>query len=145
MVGEVCAEVKNYFIQRDADIHAQYYVIADGTIQPLPFLHEGQYYRVIGSAMNDGVYCHGHDDLAMQDESFWGTIWTMRVPKDFIKLCKEIESWQAKNEEALSGPYQSESFGGYSYSKGTSASGGAYSWQDQFKNKLNRYRKLSVL
>jgi hypothetical protein len=145
MIEEICAEVKNYFIQPDTDVHASYFSIRNGTIEPLPYLHDGQYYRVIGSAMNDGVYCHGHDDLAMQDEDWWGTIWTMRVPKAFVKLCREIEAWEAKNSEALSGPYQSESFGGYSYSKGTSESGGAYTWKDQFRNKLNAYRKLTPM
>lgn len=145
MIEEVCAEVKNYFIQPGVDVHASYFSIRNGTIEPLPYIQIGQYYRIIGSALNDGVYCHGTDDLDMQDEDWWGTIWTMRVPKAFVKLCKEIKSWQEKHAESLSGPYQSESFAGYSYSKGTSANGGAWTWQDQFRNKLNAYRKLSVL
>lgn len=145
MIGQICAEVKNYFVQPDVDIHAGNYTIENGTLSPIPFVQVGQYYRIIGSALNDGVYKRGTDDQHLLNEEFFGTVWSMRVPKDFIALCKEISDWQTANAAALSGPYQSESFAGYSYSKGSSASGGAWTWKDQFKNKLNAYRKLSVL
>lgn len=145
MIGQICAEVKNYFVQPDVDIHAGNYTIANGILSPISFVQVGQYYRIIGSALNDGVYKRGTDDLHLLNEEFFGTVWSMRVPKDFIALCKEISDWQTANAAALSGPYQSESYAGYSYSKGSSASGGAWTWKDQFKNKLNAYRKLSVL
>lgn len=145
MIGQICAEVKNYFVQPDVDIHAGNYTIANGEISPVPFVRVGQYYRIVGSALNDGVYQRGVDDLQLTDEEFFGSVWSMRIPKDFLALCEEIQAWQTANAEALSGPYQSESFGGYSYSRGTSASGGAWTWKDQFRNKLNAYRKLSPL
>ncbi len=145
MIGQICAEVKNYFVQRDVDVHAGNYTIANGEISPVPFVRVGQYYRIVGSALNDGVYQRGVDDLQLTDEEFFGSVWSMRIPKDFLALCEEIEAWQTANAESLSGPYQSESFGGYSYSRGTSAYGGAWTWKDQFRNKLNAYRKLSPL
>lgn len=145
MIGQVCAEVKNYFIQKDVDIHTSNYTVTNGQIGPVPFLKDGQYYRIVGSALNDGVYKHGTDDTYLVDEEFFGAVWAMRVPSDFVALCEEIQAWDVKNGEALSGPYSSESFGGYSYSKATSANGGAYTWRDQFKGKLNAYRRLSVL
>lgn len=145
MIGQICAEVKNYFVQRDVDLHAGNYTIENGEISPVPFVRVGQYYRIVGSALNDGVYQRGVDDLQLTDEEFFGSVWSMRIPKDFLALCEEIQAWQTANAEALSGPYQSESFGGYSYSRGTSASGGAWTWKDQFRNKLNAYRKLSPL
>lgn len=145
MIGQVCAEVKNYFIQPDRDIHAGTFEISGGSIEPLSFLRDGQFYRIVGSYLNDGVYQRGVDDLALVDEEFDGAIWAMRVPRDFVELCKQIQIWEAENAKALSGPYQSESFAGYSYSKGSSASGGAYGWADQFRSKLNAYRRLTVL
>lgn len=145
MIGQICAEVKNYFVQPDVDIHAGNYTIENGTITPIPFVKVGQYYRIVGSAMNDGVYQRGVDDLQLESEEFFGAVWSMRVPKDFLALCEKIEAWQTKNAAKLSGPYQSESFAGYSYSRGSSANGGAYGWEDQFKNELNAYRKLSPL
>jgi hypothetical protein len=108
-------------------------------------LKDGQYYRIVGSALNDGVYKHGTDDTDLADEEFFGAVWAMRVPRDFVALCEEIQAWESTNGEALSGPYSSESFGGYSYSKATGSDGGAYTWRDQFKNRLNAYRRLSVL
>lgn len=145
MIGQVCAECKNYFIQKDVDIHASNYTVTNGQIGPVPFLKDGQYYRIVGSVLNDGVYQHGTDDTDLADEEFFGAVWAMRVPRDFVALCEEIQAWDAQNGEALSGPYSSESFGGYSYSKATGSDGGAYTWRDQFKGKLNAYRRLSVL
>lgn len=145
MIGQVCAECKNYFIQKDVDIHASNYTVTNGQIGPVPFLKNGQYYRIVGSALNDGVYQHGVDDTALADEEFFGAVWAMRVPRDFVALCEEIQAWESKNGEALSGPYSSESFGGYSYSKATGSDGGAYTWRDQFRTRLNAYRRLSVL
>ena len=145
MIGEVCAECKNYFIQKDVDIHVSNYTVTNHQIGPVPFLKNGQYYRIVGSALNDGVYKHGTDDLQLQDEEFYGAVWAMRVPKEFLALCNEINAWVTANASALSGPYSSESFGGYSYSKATGSDGGAYTWRDQFKGKLNAYRRLSVL
>ena len=142
MIGAICQECKNYFIQPDVDIHVSNYTISGGSISPVPFLKNGQYYRIIGSALNDGVYKHGTDDLRLSDEEFYGSIWAMRVPKEFVSLVTEIEAWETANAAALSGPYSSESFGGYSYTKATSQSGGAYTWRDQFKSKLNGYRRL---
>lgn len=143
MLTELCAELKNYFL-RDAnkDIHAGEYTIENGSIE-LPFLLNGQYFRIVGSVMNDGVYQYPVSNL--YDEEFSGAVWAMAVPLSVIALADEIEEWNAANSEALSGPYQSESFGGYSYSKAAGGSGGAYSWKDQFAGKLSNYRRLSVL
>lgn len=145
MIGEVCAECKNYFIQKDVDIHVSNYTVTNHQIGPVPFLKNGQYYRIVGSALNDGVYKHGTDDLQLQDEEFYGAVWAMRVPKEFVALCTEIKAWVTANASALSSPYNSESFGGYSYSKSSGADGGAYTWRDQFKSRLNAWRRMSVL
>lgn len=145
MIGQVCAEVKNYFIQKDVDIHASNYTVTNGQIGPVPFLKDGQYYRIVGSVLNDGVYQHGVDDTDLVDEEFFGAVWAMRVPRDFVALCEEVQAWETANGQTLSGPYASESFGGYSYSKATGSDGGAYTWRDQFKTRLNAYRRLSVL
>ena len=146
MIGQMCAECKNYFIQKNVDIHYGYYTISEGSIMPVSFLLDGQYYRIVGSVLNDGVYKHGTDDTELQDEEFYGAVWSMRVPKDFIELSEEIEAWQTANADALNSPYTSESFGGYSYTKASGENGsGSYTWKDQFKSKLDRYRRLFVI
>ena len=154
MLTEICAYLRNYFLRDystpDRYIHHGNFTIADGQIQVLPFLVPGQYFRVIGSVFNDGVwqYRPSGEAPSMTDEIFDGTIWAMFVPPAFLSLAKEIESWNAENGAALSGPYQSESFGGYSYTRrsGSGASGSdAFGWQDQFGARLAPYRRLSVL
>lgn len=68
----------------------------------------------------------------------------MNMPRAFLNLSKEISQY-IESEQAKPSPYQSESFGGYSYSKAVNASGIAdNSWQSVFGTKLNRYRKLAM-
>ncbi len=146
MLTELCAELKNYFLRdRDADIHYGEYTISGGSID-LPFLLDGQYFRIVGSVLNDGVYQYPVTDLA--DEEFTGAVWAMAVPPAVIALSADIDAWNEKNADALSSPYTSESFGGYSYTKASGASAGGsggYTWRDQFASRLAKWRRLSVL
>ena len=151
MLTELCAEIRNYFL-RDYhfDIHGGTFTISDGSIEPLSFLQEGQYYRVVGSVFNDGVWKYGESSELMRDETFTGSVWAMSVPPAVIALDEQIDEWINENQAVLSSPYQSESFGGYSYSKssGRSTQNGnsaPYTWQDQFATQLSRYRRVSVI
>lgn len=145
MIGEVCAAARNYFVYNSADIHYQHYTVNNGEIEPLAFIKDGQYYRIVGSTFNDGVYKHGTDDMALTDEEFDGSVWAMHVPPAFVELCDEIEAWREKHKSVLDSPYQSESFGGYSYSKSSGRYGGTVTWEDQFRSRINQYRRLCVL
>lgn len=146
MLFAICSYLKNFFIRDERDIHTGEFNIENGHIEPLDFLKSGQYYRIVGSALNDGVYKYGDESLTLLDETFDGAIWAMYVPAEFVILASEISSWAVNNADALNSPYQSESFGGYSYSKGSGAGeGAAYSWQNQFAARLNPWRRLSVL
>lgn len=141
MLTDICAEIKNYFIRPDEDVYTGQFTIEDGSID-LPFLLEGQYFRVVGSVLNDGVWQYPTSQLA--DEVFDGAVWAMRVPPSLIALAAEIEQWQTDNAAALASPYQSESFGGYTYSKSSGGSS-AFGWKDQFATRLNPYRRLFVI
>lgn len=145
MLTELCAELKNYFLRdREDDIHSGTYTISSGSIEPLDFLQDGQYFRIAGSVFNDGVHQYPSNDLA--DEVFTGTVWAMAVPPAVIALSEEIDEWNTANAEVINSPYQSESFGGYSYNKGNSTSGsGGYTWKDQFAPRLAKWRRLNVL
>lgn len=144
MLTELCAELKNYFLRdQSRDIHSGTFDISEGSIE-LPFLIDGQYFRIVGSILNDGVYCYPAYNLA--DETFTGAIWAMAVPPAVVSLADEIENWTSANAETLNSPYTSESFGGYSYSKASGTNGsGAYSWRDHFASRLSKWRRLSVL
>ena len=139
MIEQVLMHLKNWFLV-PGGIHEGTYTIEDGGIT-LPFLANGQYFRICGSVFNDGLHQYPASDL--KAETFDGTVWALAVPQSVIELAAEIEAWQKKNGEASVSPYQSESFGGYSYSKATdSASGGAVTWQTAFRIRLNAWRKL---
>ena len=145
MLTELCAYLKNYFLKDKSCIHVGKYTISGGSID-LPFLIEGQYFRIVGSALNDGVFRYPASEL--HDEVFEGSVWSMAVPPAVIALADEIDGWCEANADAINSPYASESFGGYSYSKRTSGrenDNGTITWQSQFAQKLNPWRRLSVL
>lgn len=147
MLQTVCEHIHNYFIKT---ILTGEFEIADGMIS-LPFI-DGQRFRICGSVLNDGVYTyHGYgikndDDttvVGLMDEKFSGTISGMGVPPALIALSNEIADWVRDNAEALNSPYQSESWGGYTYQKGTGKTGDRITWADIFRDHLNAYRKVS--
>ena len=139
MLEQVLMHLKNWFLV-PGGIHEGTYTIEDGGIA-LPFLANGQYFRIFGSVFNDGLHQYPASDL--KAETFEGTVWALSVPQAVIELAEEMDAWQKKNGDASVSPYQAESFGGYSYSKATdSASGGAVTWQTAFRSRLNAWRKL---
>lgn len=141
MLERVLNHIHNRFER--GRIHGTF-TIEDGEL-PL-FLLDGQHYWIEGSVFNDGL--HQHPETGLTDETFRGTIIAMAVPRALLELVDEIEDWQSRNGSVADGPYQSESFGGYSYTKGTggssgSGAGGLSGWQAQFASRLNPWRKLS--
>lgn len=139
MLNEVCAEIRNYFVK---DIHEGKFKIVDGKIAPIDFLQESQYFRIIGSVFNDGVYQYPASGLT--DEIFCGAVWGMAVPPAVISLAEEIKVFN-ESDAAKPSAYTSESFGGYSYSKATESNGAPISWKKVFASRLNKYRRISVL
>lgn len=113
------------------------YTIKDGGIT-LPFLVDGQYFRIVGSLFNDGVYQYPSE---LTDETFDGSVWALAIPKALLSTVEEITAWTAKN--GGNGPYTSESFGGYSYSKATNSKGMAVGWRDVFAAQLAPWKKLA--
>lgn len=146
-LDDICAEIHNYFV---TDKKFGVFTISGGSISPLDFLAEGQYFRIVGSVFNDGVYKNTPEGIeGLTDEEFDGAIWAMAVPKQLIDLMGEMNTWQAKYGEVVASPYTSESFGGYSYTKSSGMSAdddsSGIDWRKVFKSSLNRYRKLRVL
>lgn len=108
----------------------------------LPGLENGDFYLIEGSRRNNGIHVYGNQDL--RNECFTGVVTEICVPKELLNLLDEINQWQEKNGEAVASPYQSESFGGYSYTKAntTSGSGESMSWKTAFGPRLRAWRKL---
>lgn len=144
MLTELCQELRNWFDRDQPKWYGEFTIengalVLSGGIS----LKTGQYFRIVGSALNDGVYQYGQDVLI--DEAFTGSIWAMAVPPSVVALSDEIDKWVAQYGDVVNSPYQSESFGGYTYSKasgGSSGGAGGVKWQDVFRNTLNRWRKI---
>ena len=138
MLEQVLMNIRNWFTV-DGGIHSGTFTIKGGGIT-LPFLANGQYFRIIGSVFNDGLHQYPAADLV--DEEFSGAICALAIPAAVVDLADEIGAWQEKNGEAASGIYQSESFGGYQYSKQTASDGGQLTVWSVFTKRLNQWRKL---
>lgn len=146
MLTEICHELNNYFDSMQP-VFMNDFVVSGGQLDIADKIQMGQYYRIRGSVFNDGVYLHDGKET-LKDENFNGTVNLMAVPKEFLDLVAEITAWQDKygglDSQAIS-PYNSESFGGYSYSKGTNADGSsAGNWKNVFGARLNKWRKLKI-
>jgi len=162
MMTELCQNLRNWFDRDQKKWHGRV-TIRNNTItsfqkdrlqstaaEPLELV-ENQYFRVIGSLFNDGVHKYLDPEDQLVDETFSGYIWAMAVPPAVIALCDDIEDWQSKYggiDGALMSPFSSESFGGYSYSKGSRSGGGSSglasvtSWEQMFASRLNAWRKI---
>lgn len=141
MLEQILQYLRNWFVVAK---YAGVITIRDGQLTEFPGqLREGQYFRILGSVLgNDGVYRYG-DGLDMADETFDGYVWALAVPKGILMLLPEIEAWQKKYGDVVASPYTSESYAGYSYSKGamaTDGSGGG--WMSAFAARLAPWRKL---
>lgn len=103
----------------------------------LDFIKDNQYFLVEGSLFNDGVW--KYPATGMTDEVFNGHITGLAIPAEFLDLVDEIESYV--NDDKRNG-FQSESFGGYSYTKAAGANGVMADWPDIFRQRLNVWRKI---
>lgn len=144
MLTELCKELRNWF---DKDRLFGEFEITNGEIDLTGAgIADGQHFRIVGSVFNDGVYQYPESGLT--DEVFDGAVWLMAVPQEVIDLSETIDAWQEKYggvDSANMSPFTSESLGGYSYSKGSSASGSGgtgTTWQSAFASALNRWRKI---
>lgn len=155
MLQEVLEYIHNYFIHTP---NPGKYTIADGTLSPIPALKEGQRFWIVGSDLNEGVYTYHASGIMDSDdknaagllaETFAGTICALSVPPAVIALAEEIGDWVDKFGDTVNGPYQSESFNGYSYSlksggNGQGDSAGQIGWQNVFGKRLERWRRPYV-
>lgn len=136
MLEQVLTHLHNWFVQ---SAHNGTFTVQDGSLA-LPFLLNGQYFRIIGSTFNDGL--HQNPANGLKDETFSGAVWALAVPPAVLALSQDIADWNAKN--GAPSPFVSESFGGYSYTRATNSKGGAASWQSAFAERLQPYRKPLV-
>lgn len=108
------------------------FTITGGVLAPLP---DAPFIAISGSRWHDGVFPIGALPGDMPDEIFDGKVWGLHPPSDFLALCEAISAYDEKNPI---GAYQSESFGPYSYTRGTAGNG----WEAAFAGQLLPYRRM---
>lgn len=148
VLSEICAYLRNYFDRGQPKTYGEI-VIENGTLSTDCQLKANQYFRIIGSTFNDGVY-KNDSNLQLVNETFNGAVWAMACPPDFISIVSEISEWQTKYgvvDSSMMSPYNSESFGGYSYSKSSGGSSDTSkdksgTWQGAFGARLAKWRKI---
>ena len=173
MLEQILDFIHNYFVK---EVYRGKFKISSNTLD-VDFLQYGQYFKIVGSVFNDGVWQYpgwlkdgvlvdeerkliltedgkailtSTPNSVMADEEFVGEIWAMAVPPTVIALVNEITAWIEKYGDVMNSPFQSESFGGYSYSKGSggssnsnNSSSNAADWRKVFGSRLNAYRKIN--
>lgn len=144
MLSELCKELKNWFNYNQPKVIGTFEIRENEIINDefTSLIQDNQYFRIVGSVFNDGVY-KNDNKLMLIDETFTGAVWLMAIPKSVIDLATEISDWQTKYADSVNSPFQSESFGGYSYSKASGSSGSSNpTWQSVFAARLNEWRKI---
>ena len=161
MLEQILAHLNNWFVRYSYTGNVT--VSADGAVlapsEAAAILQPGRWYRILDSDFHDGVYqvpeeepeeepeekeeAEAEEPEEEQGETFYCTLWALDVPPGLLSIAAEMEAWQAKYGDVMSSPYQSESFGGYSYSKAgvsSSNSGTATVWT-QFADVLAPYKR----
>ena len=152
MLYEICKYIRNFFEREKYfgtfKIEDGHLTFLDGTALPLL---DGQYFRIIDSTFNDGIFQFPPNGQQLHDEQFSGAVWALAIPKEIIDLAEEIAEWQSLYggaDSTVNSPYSSESFDGYSYSKSTgsatdgAAGGSPGDWRGVYGSRLNIWRRL---
>ena len=128
------------------------FTITDGKVALAETYLSGEWVAITGSRLNDGIYrikfdageyllTNGTDnELAVEDESFTGSVWRLGLPKDLIDLCKDVQAWlDSSAGQPGAGAITSESVVGfYSVKFATPKEGGnSGGWESAFANRIN--------
>ena len=145
MLTEICQYLHNYFeyekLFGDVIVTASS-VSANGKIVAL---EEGQYFALFRGRIPLGIFKNGDE---LKPRHFEGAVWLLDIPDAILNADTWAENWKAKNgsvDSVANSALNSESFKGYSYSKGTNKEGkdGSSIFDNaQFSAMLNPYRKL---
>ena len=140
MLSQVLSYLHNYFPR---EYRRGEFQISGGVLNE-DFIGEDQFYRIQGSVYNDGVFQKTAEAPALRDETFSGTVTALAIPREIRALAEDVEAWQEKYGAAAASPYLSETFGDYSYSKGSTFGKtiAAGTWQIAFADRLRPWRKI---
>lgn len=138
MLEQVLRYLNNRF---ERSIVCGTFTVEGGTLE-VEGSQSGQYLWIEGSVFNDGLHVAPLRNL--HDETFTGRVALLVIPNAVQSIARDIEDWQEANAGVLESPYQSESFGGYSYTKADSTGVGGHqqeAWQAKFGPRLLGWKK----
>ena len=143
-IADFFDEIRNYF---EVEKYIERITISNGALQGFSDrLQNNQYFRIVDSAFNDGVY--KYPAIGLTDETFSGAAWAMAVPPAALALLEKIQEWDSQygNNANNYTPYASETMHHYSRSFAihTNSKGELVqpTWQAVFRTELNRWRKI---
>lgn len=141
-IETVLKECNNFFYRTK---EVDRFTIADGNIEVIGTYLVGQYIRISNSMANDGIYkIESIVDskifiTGLIDETFEGTIYGLAIPKSFINLVTDIETYDSGKTKSNT---TSESFNNYSVSYAKDKNGSPLQWQGIFKSELDTFRQM---
>lgn len=141
-VGQVMRSVNNFF---ESGYRSTNYTITGGVLSPNDLLAPGMWIAITGSIFHDGVWqlddwlCLKDLPQCTPDEKFYGRVWFLHPPAEFLAVCNRIAEFVQKTPV---GGLQSESFGEYSMTRASGKNGGILTWQEAFSDELRPYRNM---
>lgn len=141
-VGQVMRSCNNFF---ESGYRATNYTVTNGVLTPRDLLLPGMYIAIRGSFYHDGVWKVGEGGTlegvspALPSETFFGHVWFLHPPADFLDLCKRIAEF---GENTPVTAVQSESFGEYSVTHKSGKNGGILTWEEAFADELRPYHNM---
>lgn len=160
MLTEVMDEILNHFARnkQTGRLHGAEtgdFILSNGKIAVNSTYLVGQYIAIAGSVLNNGVYrveefSDGVITIKESDvndkiwgEEFTGTIYSLRVPEDFVQLVDKIKKFTETSAGQASN-IVSASFGIQSQSFGTDSNGVRAGWQTVFRKELDKHKRYTV-
>lgn len=139
-IENVMRSVNNFF--EYGYIDGSFSIDAEGEMTPSGGIRSGQFVAISGSMFHDGVhqFVSGRlDSDCTIPENFKGRIWLLAPPASFLKICDDIEKFEANNSPT---GIVSEHFGNYSRTMATGSDGVAVGWRTVFSGQLKPYMRM---
>ena len=142
MLQAILWHINNWF-ERESS-RGDFTISGGELVNPGVSIADGQYFRIQGSVFNDGLHLF---PCELADEEFTGKVSALAIPQAVKDIAEEAEAWERENGSASASTLQSESFGGYSYTRASaydSASGSScpMTWKSVFGPRLRQWKRL---
>lgn len=145
MLEQVLKAINNYFYKTGEKGE---YVVNNNEIEVKGKYLVGQYIKIEGSILNDGVFKIvnvSRNKITIDggvDETFLGYIYGLAIPRDIIELEAKVKKFN-NNIFTTNSIYISETNGAYSYTKATDKNGNVQTWKNAFASDLEPYRRIT--